>query len=373
MDTTNAASDIASDAQEPAQRLVRVSASRSYDVVVGRGLIDQVGRRAHEACKAGSRALDGGCLLVSDDHVGPLYAHRAIASLEKAGLQVTYVELPHGEQTKCLARYGELLGAAADAGLTRQGLVVALGGGVIGDLAGFVAATYMRGVRLVQVATSLLAMVDSSVGGKTAIDLPQGKNLVGSFYQPDLVLCDLDALKTLPPEFVSDGMGEVVKYGIMADPELFAWLESPLAGQEARVVERCVSIKRDVVEADEREAGLRKKLNLGHTIGHAIEKLSGYSITHGHAVAAGCAIMARACAAQGLCTANDAQRIEAMLQVHGLPTGSDYAADDLWQAAHADKKRSGESIDVVLVRGIGLTEVRRISLDELHELIKAGL
>lgn len=352
---------------------IRVEASRSYDVVVGRGLLDDIGTRARQACEAGGRPLDGGCLLVSDDNVGPLYAGRALASLERAGLRPAYVELPHGEQTKRLERYGQLVEAAADAGLTRQGLVAALGGGVIGDLAGFAAATYMRGVRLVQAATSLLAMVDSSVGGKTAVDLPQGKNLVGAFYQPDLVLCDLDALRTLPQEFVSDGMGEVVKYAVMADPELFGWLERPLAGQEARVVGRCVRIKRDVVQADEREAGARKALNLGHTVGHAIERLSGYTVSHGHAVAAGCAVMARACAARGLCAEEDARRVEAMLRVHGLPTGCAYGADELFEAARADKKRVGDAIDVVLVRGVGSCEVRRIPLPELRTLIEAGL
>ncbi len=373
MGRTDTAKERAGAPETIGERRIRVTASGSYEVVVGRGLIAQLGARALEAAQDQGRKLDGSCLLVSDSHVGPLYAATARASLEEAGLTVAYRELPAGERTKCLASYGQLLEAAAEAGLTRSGLVVALGGGVIGDLAGFVAATYMRGVALVQVATSLLAMVDSSVGGKTAVDLPQGKNLVGAFWQPELVLCDLDALRTLPAEYLSDGMGEVVKYGVMADPELFGWLQEPLAGQEGRVVERCVSIKRDVVEADEREGGARKMLNLGHTVGHAIERLSDFSVPHGHAVAAGCAIMARACAAKGLCTAQDAARIVDELRAQGLPTGTDYAADDLFQAALADKKRVGDAIDVVLIRGVGTSEVRRVPLAQLRELIEAGL
>jgi len=348
--------------------VVRVEASGCYDVVVGRGLIDEVGERLRAAVPG----ADDTVLVVTDEHVEEHYAERACASLERAGFSLCCATLPPGEPTKCLDSYMQLLGLAAELGLTRSSTVVALGGGVMGDLAGFVAATYMRGCHLVQVATSLLAMVDSSVGGKTAVDLPQGKNLVGAFYQPDLVLCDLDCLATLPARYVSDGTGEVVKYGAMADPELFAWLEQPLAGQEERVVARCVGIKRDVVQADEREGGVRKLLNLGHTVGHAIELLGEYRIPHGHAVAAGLAIMARACAAKGWCPQADAARIEAMLGVHGLPTGTRFSTRALYEAALHDKKRSGNHIDVVAVRGVGSSEVRRVSLEEFSELIELG-
>ena len=350
------------------ERVVRVEASGAYDVVVGRGVLGQLGARMRKVL----RDADDTVLLVTDDHVGPLYADRACASLAAAGYAAHVVTLPAGEPTKCLASYGYLLEQAAQAGLARASTVVALGGGVIGDLAGFVAATYMRGCHLVQAATSLLAMVDSSVGGKTAIDLPQGKNLAGAFYQPGLVLCDLDCLATLPGLYVSDGMGEVVKYGVMADPQLFGWLEQPVAGQEERVVERCVSIKRDVVQADEREAGCRKLLNLGHTVGHAIELLSGYRVPHGHAVAAGTAVMARACAARGWCSAEDVGRIEAMLAVHGLPTGTRRPVAALVEASLRDKKRAGDHIDVVLVRGVGASEVRRLSVAEYAELVALG-
>ena len=351
------------------ERLIHVSASGSYDVAVGRGLLAEAGARVRAALPGADDAV----LLVSDEHVAPHYEGCVRASLEAAGFAVQVLVLPAGEPTKCLANLGRVLEAAAEAGLTRQSTIVALGGGVIGDLAGFAAATYMRGCHLAQIATSLLAMVDSSVGGKTAIDLPQGKNLAGAFYQPALVLCDLDALATLPADFWADGTGEIVKYGIMSDPELFGWLDESLAPQVERVVARCVAIKRDVVEADEREGGLRKKLNLGHTVGHAIERLSGFGVSHGRAVAAGCAIMARACAAQGLCETQVAARIEAQLRTHGLPLGCDYPAHDLFEAALSDKKRVGDHIDVVLVRGIGSTEVRRLSLPELEALIAAGV
>ena len=348
--------------------VVRVEASGSYDVVVGRGLVDEVGPRLRAAVPGADDAV----LLVTDENVEPRYTDRVCDSLDEAGFTVCCATLPAGEPTKCLDSYVQLLSLAATVGLTRASTVVALGGGVMGDLAGFVAATYMRGCHLVQVATSLLAMVDSSVGGKTAVDLPEGKNLVGAFYQPDLVLCDLDCLATLPALYVSDGTGELVKYGVMRDPELFGWLEGPLAGQEERVVARCVGIKRDVVQADEREGGLRKLLNLGHTVGHAIELLGAYRIPHGHAVAAGTAVMARACAAKGWCAPEDAARIEAMLRVHGLPTGTRFAVEDLCAAALHDKKRAGDHIDIVAVRGIGVTEVRRVSLEEFAELVALG-
>lgn len=363
----------ASASEAHGERTVRVRASRSYDVVIGRGLLGNAGERIRAAQEASGEKLDGTCLVVSDENVGPLYAPDVLASLTRAGFDASYLELPAGEPTKCMASYERVLVAAAQAGLTRAGLFVALGGGVIGDLTGFAAATYMRGCHLVQLATSLLAMVDSSVGGKTAIDLPEGKNLVGAFFQPSLVLCDLDALSTLPEGFVSDGTGEVVKYAVMADPELFSWLSQPLCGQWERVVERCVSIKRDVVQADEREAGERKKLNLGHTVGHAIERLSGYSIPHGHAVAAGTAIMARACASRGWCGSDVPRRIEDVLRAHGLPVACEFSADDLWHTSLSDKKRTGDSVDVVLVRAIGSCEVRRIGLDELRDLIERGV
>lgn len=347
---------------------VHVSASGAYDVLIGEGLLDRLGQLARDA----EPGCDDEVLLVSDSNVAPLYAERAGVSLARAGFDVHLEVLPAGEKTKSLESFARLVRRCAACGLTRQSTVVALGGGVIGDLAGFTAASYMRGCNLVQVATSLLAMVDSSVGGKTAVDLPEGKNLVGAFYQPKLVVCDLGCLKTLPAEFVSDGMGEVVKYGVMRDPELFEWLQEPLFGQQRRIVERCVSIKRDVVEADEREAGLRKLLNLGHTAAHSIEVLSDFKVTHGHAVAAGLAIMARACAAKGLCSADDAARIEEMLKVHGLPCGTVRDAAEVAAAARQDKKRVGDSIDVVTVRGIGSCEVTRVSMAELAELMELG-
>lgn len=355
-------------------RRVRVEASGSYDVLVGPGLLGRVGELARAASAGEGVPLDGGCLLVSDSHVGPLYARPVRASLEGAGFTVAYHEMPAGERSKSLEEYGRALGAAAQAGLTRRGLVVALGGGVVGDLAGFVAATYMRGCALAQAATSLLAMVDSSVGGKTAVDLPQGKNLAGAFHQPVLVVCDLDVLDTLPDEYMADGMGEVVKYGLLADPALLGRLGGGLRPEDlADVVGRCVSIKRDVVQADERESGARKLLNLGHTVGHAAELLSGYDMSHGRAVAAGCAVMTRACAAQGLCAPDVVAPVERACAALGLPDTVPYDAGQIARAAMSDKKRVGGELDAVVVRALGRCEVERMDMGRFESLVGGGL
>ena len=283
------------------------AASRSYDVLVDELFLDQVG----ELCKRVSGG-DAACI-VSDTNVAPLYLERAKASLQAAGYAVSEFVFEAGEPSKTLATYGACINALAEAGLTRDSVVVALGGGVVGDLAGFAAATYMRGCHCVQVPTSLLSCVDSSVGGKTAVDLPAGKNLVGAFFQPDAVLIDTSLLDTLAPHFFTDGCAEVLKYGVIADADLFAELETPLVPQDPRladVVSRCVAIKRDVVQTDEKEKGLRQILNFGHTLGHALEKNSQFKLTHGFAVACGMVLVARACAARGLCSWQDVRRLQ---------------------------------------------------------------
>lgn len=349
------------------------TASGAYDVSIGSGILSEVGAIARRTA-GGTRAF-----VVTDENVGPLYADAALRPLAGAGYEVGSKELAAGEATKSMGELAALLEDLAAFGMTRDDCVVALGGGVIGDLAGFAAAVYMRGCPYIQVPTSLLAMVDSSVGGKTAVDLSAGKNLAGAFWQPRAVVADTDALATVPPERFADSVGEVIKYGVMCDPDLFEELErEPLrregadAGRVERVVARCVAIKRDVVEADEREGGIRQTLNLGHTIGHAIESASRFSLGHGSSVAAGLAIMARACAARGLCPAADAARIEAVIAAHALPTSTDVDTDTLFALAMSDKKRHGDTVNAVLVRGIGAVEVRRLPLADLRDLIEQG-
>lgn len=262
---------------------IDIPVSQPYRVDIAPGLLDDLGRYVSSGTAA---------LVVTEEHVAPLLLERACRALRDAGVRAVPAILPAGEETKSLAQYAALLHKLAEAGLTRADTVVALGGGVIGDLAGFAAATWLRGIRLVQVPTTLLAMVDSSVGGKTAIDLPEGKNLVGAFHQPAAVVCDQQLLDTLPPDVLCDGCAEALKTAVLFDPDLFSHLAARGTDfDRMTVLPRCIACKRDAVCADEFDRGARQLLNLGHTAGHAIETLSGYRISHGHAVAIGLAIM----------------------------------------------------------------------------------
>lgn len=309
---------------------------------------------------------DGSALIVTDETVAPLYLAQARKSLLNAGFRVHTAAVPAGEASKNAKNYVNLLNILAEKQLTRTDTVVALGGGVVGDLAGFAAATYLRGIRLVQVPTTLLAMVDSSVGGKTAIDLRAGKNLAGAFHQPALVLCDTAALDTLPAATFRDGCAEVLKTAILFDPELFSHLAARGVGFDREwVIARCVAHKRDVVCADEFDRGQRQLLNLGHTVGHAVERCSGYRVSHGSAVAIGTAIMARA-------FARDADDILRALEIFGLPTETEYSTEALAQAALSDKKRHGDTLTLVVPHAVGRCELKNIAVSELPSVIEAG-
>ncbi len=321
---------------------------RSYPIHIGSGILDSLG----ESCKAAG--LKGRCLVVTDETVAPLYAARAVQSLEKSGFKPALEILPAGETTKCQAQLMKLYSRAAAHGLDRKCFMVALGGGVIGDLTGYAAASWLRGIRFVQVPTTLLAMVDSSVGGKTGINIPEGKNLVGAFHQPELVLMDLDTLKTLPPRELAAGMAEVVKYGIIWDAELFWKLEQGSA-IDAQLIARCCEIKAEVVGQDEREGGLRGILNFGHTAGHAIENVAGYGeFLHGEAVSIGMVYAARLSSALKGLPAGDVTRIEKMLVKLRLPVR---APKLLWEKIRAamavDKKTVGGLPKFVLADRIG--------------------
>lgn len=349
------------------------TSSRPYDVLVGSGLLDHLGELVCDVTKLGR------CCVVTETNVAPLYADRVEAALRAAGLDVAgRITFSAGEASKTLATLGQILEDLAERELTRDDVVVALGGGVTGDMGGLAAALYLRGIKVVQIPTSLLAMVDSSVGGKTAVDLTAGKNLVGAFWQPSLVVADVDALATVPPELFRDSCGEVVKHAVLADADLLDTLTAhPLTGSRdaatlVDVVARNVRIKRDVVVADEREGGLRQTLNLGHTVGHAIESASDFSLGHGSCVAAGLCLMARGSAALGWCSAQTAGRIERCVAAHGLPTSTELPTDLLMRYAAHDKKRHGAAVNVVVPREVGRCEVRRVSLDDLRRLIDLG-
>ena len=347
---------------------VRVNASRSYDVLIGSGLLDTLG--SHAAAMKKARKV----CIVSEANVWPLYGERAKSSLLRAGLEVAEFIFPAGEQFKNAAVYLNLLYYLADQQLTRTDLIVALGGGVVGDLAGFAAATYMRGIPFIQIPTTLLAAVDSSVGGKTAIDLPVGKNLVGAFYQPALVLCDTDCLNTLPEDIFRDGCAEVIKYGILYDPALFAHLaEKGLDFDREMVITRCVELKRDVVAEDEFDTGARMKLNLGHTIGHGAEAQSHFEISHGKGVAIGMAIVSRAGAARGICDNGTKDAILSILDKFRLPVSCDYSAESLYRAALSDKKRSGGTVNLIIPERIGFCRIEPTPVENIQSFIEAGL
>ena len=339
---------------------------RPYKVRVERGLIDNVGTIAAEM--GGGKAC-----LVSDQNVNALYGKRVCESLEKSGLSVCHFAFEPGEQSKNISTYSGLVNYLAENRLTRSDWVIALGGGVTGDLAGFAAATYLRGIRLIQVPTTLLASVDSSVGGKTAVDLDWGKNLLGAFYQPDIVLCDPDTLDTLPETEFQNGMAEVIKHSILSDPVLFEQLKAPEGIDIADVIARNVAIKRNVVRQDEKDTGIRQLLNLGHTFGHGIEKSSGYTIPHGRAVAVGISIMARACEIKGLCSKELLNSIQTMLLKYGLPIYTEYSYEDLYSGVLSDKKRASDRINLVLIRDLGRCELRNVSLEEAGEFLRLGL
>ena len=341
---------------------VTVSASKTYDILIGTGLLSTLGREAAKLGKAKNVCI------VSETTVWPLYGATAQCSLEQAGFHVISFVFPAGEASKNGVTYLELLNFLAENKLTRSDLIVALGGGVVGDLAGFAAASYLRGIRFIQVPTTLLAAVDSSVGGKTAIDLPAGKNLAGAFCQPSLVLCDLNTLNTLPEDVFRDGCAEVIKYGILYDPALFSHLEEKgVSFDREAVITRCVELKRDVVAEDEFDTGQRMKLNLGHTIGHGVEAKSQFSISHGKAVAIGTAIVSRASHCK------DCDRIISVLTKFGLPTGTSYSAQDLYEYTLSDKKRSGSTVNLIIPRAIGQCDIVPTSIEQLLTFIKAGL
>ncbi len=339
---------------------VRVTASRNYDVKIGRGLLDSLGQEL-------AAIASGKVLIVTDETVAPLYLARAYQSLTKAGFNVSTTSVPEGEGSKDIKYYVNLLNLAAEKNLTRSDTLIALGGGVVGDLTGFVAASYLRGIRFVQVPTTLLAMVDSSVGGKTAVNLKSGKNQVGAFHQPSLVLCDHDLLNTLPEAVFRAGCAEVIKTAILFDEKLFKHLnERGIDFDRDYVITRCFECKRDIVCADEFDTGRRQLLNLGHTVAHGIEKMTDYLISHGAAVAVGCCIFARA-------FAEDREQIVAIFEKFGLPTKTEFSAPVLANAALSDKKRQGGSITLVVPNSVGNCELKTVPIDELTEIIQAGL
>lgn len=335
---------------------------RSYSIFIGATVLPEIGGL--------SRSLDlsGRGALITNPVVAPLYGQQVVSSFQENGITLALLEVPDGEESKSLQAAGALYDRLLPLGLDRRSPIVALGGGVIGDLAGFVAATFMRGLPLIQAPTSLLAQVDSSVGGKVGVNLPQAKNMVGAFYQPRFVLSDVDLLRTLPPREFRAGLAEVVKYGVIADKAFFEWLEASMPaileggeGVVIQLVKTSCRIKAAVVEKDERDEGGRAVLNFGHTVGHALEVATGYNqLSHGEAVAIGMVAAARISSLMGLCSEEVPRRLERLLQQIGLPTTLPIDPESIVNAISYDKKLMENVSYFVLTKDLGTVTVAPI-------------
>lgn len=340
---------------------LRVNVGAGYDIFIEKGLLSSCGEYIKNVTDAKKVCV------ISDTNVFPIYGDKVCQSIEEQGFEVLTYVFEAGEASKTTATVISMVEFLAQNELTRDDIVVALGGGVCGDMAGFAAAIYLRGIDFVQIPTSLLAQVDSSVGGKTAVDLPQGKNLCGSFHQPVLVIIDPDTLDTLTPHFFSDGMAEAIKTGCIKSAPLFDRIEKEDAKDFIEdMIFDCVSIKAGVVERDEKEHGERALLNFGHTAGHSIEKLHNFStISHGEAVGIGMVMITAAGEANGITAAGTSDRIAAVLKKYGLLTKDENSLSDIIENMNADKKRTSDSINFTLLHSIGDSFNQKIKYEEI--------
>ena len=342
-------------------KTIRVKTHTEYDVLIGKNLIKNAGKLIKQVISPCKIAV------ITDDVVDRIYSETLVESLEKQKYQVVKFVFHSGEASKNMETYTDILNFLALNQLTRTDAIISLGGGVVGDMAGFCAATYLRGIKYVQVATTLLAQIDSSVGGKTGIDLKEGKNLVGAFYQPALVLCDTGALDTLPKEIFADGMGETLKYALL-DKKVFDIIEKG-DFDKGELVHACIDYKRKIVEQDEFEGSLRKVLNLGHTIAHAIEKLSNYNITHGKAVAIGLKVITKTSFNHGYIDQNTLVKINQLISKWIDNVDLPFSIEKICEVALNDKKRKGEEISLILIKGIGNVFEQKIKISDLKEYL----
>lgn len=344
--------------------IIPINTSRPYEVNIERGALARAGELI--------RPVLGNCRLgiLTDDTVNALYGDKLVSALSGAGYETVKFVIPHGESSKSPENLFAFLNFLAEHHLTRTDALVALGGGVVGDLCGLAASLCLRGIPFVQIPTTLLAAVDSSVGGKTAVDIPAGKNLVGSFWQPSLVICDPDTLATLPENIFRDGCAEVIKYGAILDSDLFDRLKNPIQPQLEEVIARCVELKRDVVTQDEFDRGLRGLLNFGHTLGHGIEKESQFAVSHGAAVAKGMALAAKLAVHMGVCAPSCAEELIALLFQYGFDLSCPFSAEALYTASLSDKKRAGDSITLILPEKVGHCVLHKMPCTELLPLLK---
>lgn len=356
-------------------RTVTVTASSQYQVMIQKGILRECGNLISEIADPCTVAI------IADDKVDALYGNIVHASLMYAGFSVSRFTFPHGEASKNPAILEEILEFLAAQEFTRSDRILALGGGVTGDLAGFAAAVYLRGISFIQVPTTLLAAVDSSVGGKTGINLKGGKNLAGAFHQPAMVICDPEVFLSLSEEEFRNGLSEMLKYGVIGDPGLFEKLESGRYGSPREdslseleeMIETCVCMKRDIVAEDEFDTGRRQLLNLGHTLGHAIEKESHYEISHGQAVAMGMYLMAKAAERAELCPEGVGERIRLALERNGLPWKCDFSPGEIARSTLSDKKRRGDTIHFIFPRKIGSCSIVPVSVGAVRDLVSDAM
>jgi len=341
-----------------------VNVGKTYEIIIEKGIMQECGAYIKKV------SSEKKVCVITDSNVAPLYLDRVVSGLEKEGYEVFSFIFKAGESSKTTAVIVEMVEFLAEKGLTRKDLVVALGGGVCGDMAGFAAAVYLRGIDFVQIPTTLLSQVDSSVGGKTGVDLPQGKNLCGAFHQPVLVLIDPLALHTLSDHYFSDGMGEVIKAGCIKSAQLFEKIENKDVKENIEeIIFECVDIKRGVVERDEKEQGERALLNFGHTIGHGIEKLHNFSgVSHGEAVGIGMLMISEIGEKAGLTEKGTADRIKAVLEKYNMKTSDNHSAESIIEAMQSDKKRTLNGINFVMLKSIGNSFIYPVENEKINKL-----
>ena len=330
-------------------------------MLIGSGLLNKAGELIKESLPGRRLAVLSGKI------VSGLYAGRLQEELEASGFSCRLLGYPGGEAYKNMETLADILNEMAELELSGDSALIALGGGVTGDMGGLSAALYRRGIPYIQMPTTLLAMVDSSVGGKTAVNLNSGKNLAGVFKQPDMVICDVACLDTLPERYFNEGMAEVIKYSVLTGEDIH------LIENREEMISRCIKIKASYVEADEFDTGERRKLNFGHTIGHAVERLSGFSLLHGEAVAIGMSIITRGCCALGFCESTCRGRLHAALEMFSLPEKCEFEADEILQQTRLDKKRGGDSITLILPLAYGQCEAVKTDYAFLRKIIEAGI
>ncbi|MEE9910318.1 MAG: 3-dehydroquinate synthase [Deltaproteobacteria bacterium] len=350
--------------------------SLSHDIRIGRNILDRIVlliAKNHKAARY---------VIVTDSNVNPLYGQTLLTAMTRAGLKASVLEIPAGETSKNMSVVLEMTGKLLALGADRGTLLVALGGGVVGDLTGFIASVYMRSVPYIQIPTTLVGQVDSAIGGKTAVDLPQGKNLLGTFYQPRAVFVDLNYLTTLPEKEFHNGLAEIIKYGIIEDEKMFKFLEENMEAVKNRdavhllkMIETCCRIKKSIVEIDEYEQGLRRILNFGHTLGHALEALSNYHLSHGEGVALGMIAAARLSAKMRYLPEEELIRVENVIAAAGLPTKVQAALDPqaVISRLKMDKKKKDDVVHFVLVKKIGLPFVNGSINDQLIVDVLEGM